>query len=484
MKKNPSLLASTLLLLLFITNTTFLRSKTVTAVEALVPRSKTFKYVNHGERSEYATEYETHPSYLFIPQIAHHPFMLAFYSTTPNAFTLGLSMGYPLMTRARKARHYSPMILKRWVWSANLHKPVRENATLTFGGDGNLVLAESSGRIAWQTRTANKGVVDLKLLPNGNLVLVNKNGGVVWQSFDYPTDTLLNGQGLRGDGSNKLVSGSYSMVMDVDANQRQLLTLFFDGAKKNSSQRPILLAYHVIEYWYFNWYDKVNFYSAPLQYGVDGSDIANELGLSWLGKERERTLWAEPKYNSTLSMLRLTRDGNLRVYTYNEIEGHRDAWEETYTLFSGNQCILPEKCGGFGLCSKGNCVACPTSEGLRGWSEKCKPAKLPACKYDSTSNNRTSSDAKLVDYYKLKGLSSSLRRNLRDGISTDFVKMKIGECRKNCSEDCKCVGFFYRTSEQDCLLVTYGLFTLTTDPEWDEVHINDSKADGYIKFAK
>ncbi|MCL7034552.1 hypothetical protein MKW94_004300 [Papaver nudicaule] len=483
MKKNSCRLASTLLLLSFIINTTFLSFQTVTA--AGVPRSKTFKYVNQGERSEYATEYETHPSYLLIPQISNHPFILAFYNTTPNAFTLGLSMGYPLMTQARKARHYSPMILKRWVWAANLNKPVRENATLSFGGDGNLVLAEASGRIAWQTRTANKGVVDLKLLPNGNLVLLNGNGGVVWQSFDYPTDTLLNGQGLRGDGKNKLVSGSYSMVMDVGTNQRQLLTLFFNGAKKNSGEKPILLAYHVIEYWYFPWFEKVNFYSAPLRYGVDGSGVANEIGLSWLGKESESTLWAEPKYNSTLSMLRLTRDGNLRVYTYNEIEGHRDVWEETYTHFSRDQCILPEKCGGWGLCSKGNCVACPTSKGLMGWSEKCKPEKLPSCKYDSTGNdNRTSSSAELVDYYKIKGLSSSLRKSLRDGISTDFVNMKIGECRKRCTEDCKCVGFFYRTSDQDCLLVTYGLFTLTTDPEWDEVHINDSEADGYIKFAK
>lgn len=39
--------------------------------------------------------------------------------------------------------------LFRWVWEANTGKPVGENATLTFGTDGNLVLADADGTIAW-----------------------------------------------------------------------------------------------------------------------------------------------------------------------------------------------------------------------------------------------------------------------------------------------------------------------------------------------
>ncbi|KAH8518705.1 hypothetical protein H0E87_000518 [Populus deltoides] len=44
----------------------------------------------------------------------------------------------------------------RWVWEANRGNPVGENATLTFGEDGNLVLADADGRIAWQTNTAKR----------------------------------------------------------------------------------------------------------------------------------------------------------------------------------------------------------------------------------------------------------------------------------------------------------------------------------------
>jgi hypothetical protein len=79
----------------------------------------------------------------------------------------------------------------RWVWDANRHRPVRKNATLSFGRDRNLVLTDANERVVWQTNTANKGVMGIKLLPNGNLVLHDKKGRFVWQSFDHLTDTLL-----------------------------------------------------------------------------------------------------------------------------------------------------------------------------------------------------------------------------------------------------------------------------------------------------
>ncbi|KAI3960682.1 hypothetical protein MKX01_003856 [Papaver californicum] len=390
--------------------------------------------------------------------------MLAFSSAAPKAYTLGLLMGYRLQKDA------FPPPLRRRVWTANLKRSVSKNATLTFGRDGNFVLAEASGRIAWQTRTANKGVIDLKLLSNGNLVLFGKNGGVVWQSFDYPTDTLLNGQALRGDGSNKLVSGSYSVVLHVDVIvKRQYLTLFFNSKQKNSTERQ-MLSYHIIDIFGAS-FENVTFFVTPGDYSVGGRDLGNQIGLSFLGDPGDRIAWTQPKYNSTLSILQLTRDGNLRVYTYNEKGNYGNEWEETYTYFSLNECSLPEKCGVFGLCSKRQCIACPTSKGLIGWSEKCKPEKLPPCTNTSTISSRTSSSGELVDYYKIK-----------DGM--DFVAMKIGECRKKCSADCKCVGFFYRTVERRCLPANYELCTLTTDPEWDIVQIDYPEVDGYIKFVK
>ncbi|KAJ6377288.1 hypothetical protein OIU76_026293 [Salix suchowensis] len=159
----------------FVFNFTFLASATV-------PSSKTFKYINQGGFGQYSVEYAA--DYRVLP-ISTSPFQLCFYNTTPNAYTLGLRMG-----------HRWSESLMRWVWDANRGKPVHENATLSFQRDGNLILADFDGTIAWQTGTANQGVVGLDLLPNGNMVLYDKRGKFIWQSFDHPADTLLVGQKL------------------------------------------------------------------------------------------------------------------------------------------------------------------------------------------------------------------------------------------------------------------------------------------------
>ena len=185
----------------------FLFSLFACIARAQVPANQTFKFVNEGELGPYIVEYDG--DYRTLGVFAA-PFQLGFYNTTPNAFTLALRMG---LTRSES--------LFRWVWEANRGNPVGENATLVFGRDGNLLLAHADGRVAWQTNTANKGVVGLELLPTGNMVLYDSKGNFVWQSFDYPTDTLLVGQSLKAGKTSKLVSrasekenkdGAYSLV--------------------------------------------------------------------------------------------------------------------------------------------------------------------------------------------------------------------------------------------------------------------------------
>ncbi|BFG29062.1 hypothetical protein CerSpe_153360 [Prunus speciosa] len=178
--------------------------------QAQVPANQTFKLVNEGEFGPYAVEY--FGDYRMLPDVFNSPFQLGFYNTTPDAFTLALRMG---LVRSES--------LMRWVWEANRGNPVGENATLTFGTDGNLVLADADGRVAWQTNTANKGVVGFKLLQTGNMVLYDSKGSFVWKSLDSPTDTLLVGQSLRAGAVRKLVSrasekenkdGAYRLVME------------------------------------------------------------------------------------------------------------------------------------------------------------------------------------------------------------------------------------------------------------------------------
>ncbi|XP_002525645.3 epidermis-specific secreted glycoprotein EP1 [Ricinus communis] len=400
--------------------------------QASVPPSATFKYINEGEFGEYIVEYDA--NYRVLDPFAQ-PFQLCFYNTTPNAFTLALRMG--------TVRSTSRM---RWVWEANRGNPVRENATLTFGTDGNLVLADADGRIAWQTNTANKGVVGFKLLSNGNMVLHDSKGKFIWQSFDYPTDTLLVGQSLKLGAATKLVSrasakqnvnGPYSLVMEENT-----LAMYY---KSPNTPKPLL---------YFSFSDLFSVANGRLDH------ITFESGLTLAFEGGSLTL-RRPKYNTTLSYLRLEIDGNFRIHTY-EDNADISAWEVTYTLFSRDswetECQLPERCGNFGLCESDQCVACPSPKGLLGWSNNCQPAKVSSC------------GVKDFVYYKLEGADHfSSKYTVGEG------PMKQGACSDKCTKDCKCLGYFYHTQSSRCW-VAYDLMTLTK--------VANSTHLAYIKLPK
>ncbi|XP_060187718.1 epidermis-specific secreted glycoprotein EP1-like [Lycium barbarum] len=282
----------------------FLFSQILSSI-AQVPVENTFKYVNEGEMGPYIVEYRA--DYRVLDPFSN-PFQLCFYNTTPNAWTLALRMG--------TVRSES---LMRWVWEANRGNPVKENATLTFGTDGNLVLADADGRIAWQTNTANKGVTGFKLLPDGNIVLHDSKGKFVWQSFNYPTDTLLVGQSLRSSGPNKLVSrasvkknvnGPYSLVV-----QPKLFGIY------NRTKLAVELA----------WFDLGNssLESVKLNSGNQRLKLDYRLAKS---TKRSSHVMAFTKYNTTLTYLRLEIDGNLKAYTFNDGDLDSPRWRVTYSM--------------------------------------------------------------------------------------------------------------------------------------------------------
>ncbi|KAH9723049.1 EP1-like glycoprotein 4 [Citrus sinensis] len=290
-------------------------------------------------------------------------FNLGFYNTTPNAYTLALLFG----SMDRKT-------VFRWVWEANRGKPVRANAVLSFGTDGNLVLAEADGTVVWQSNTANKGVVRFELLSSGNMVLRDSKGKFIWQSFDYPTDTLLVGQSLRVSRVTKLISrlsikenvdGPHSFVMEP-----KRLALYY---KSSNAPRPLVYYTFPISY---KGLKNLTLKSSPetmYKLTLDSSD-GNSLVLD------------RPKYDSTISFLRLSMDGNLRVFTFpREVDWLPEEgrfWlpeEERFTLFGKdsrgsnainweNECQMPDKCGELGLCEDNQCIACPTEKGLIGWN--------------------------------------------------------------------------------------------------------------------
>ncbi|KAH7682117.1 alpha-D-mannose-specific plant lectins domain-containing protein [Dioscorea alata] len=418
-----------------------------TSSKAQVPSDQQFKYVNEGEFGPYITEYGA--DYRMLP-LGTSPFQMGFYNTTPGAFYLALRMG---TTRAES--------LFRWVWEANRGFPVAENATFSLLRNGNLVLAEADGKLVWSSQTANKGVVGFKILPNGNIVLYNRKGQFIWQSFDHPTDTLLAGQSLRRTGSNKLVSrssavdgsfGKYSLVLEYSG-----LSMYIDNTIPyyNHSTDGYLSGTPPL--------NSILFTTRP------ETDEAYAYEVSLDIPSGGNILLARPKYNATLSILRLEVEGNLAVYTYYDPVDYR-AWEKTFAFFSDeigrvDGCRLPSKCGVLGVCEEEMCVACPTDKGLMGWSKKCAPpVSGSGC---SNGASVRSSNSHGYGYYKVEGVENYLTMyNEGEG------KVGFDECQKRCSKDCKCEGFLFWEETSQCWLAQ-AIGTLTK--------VSNAKHLAYIK---
>ena len=375
-----------------------------------VPESNQFRFVNEGEFVDTIAEFDA--TYRAVPNVVGSPFQLTLYNTTPNAYKLALRMGTPRSGSIR-----------RWVWEANRSRPVKENATLTFAADGNLVLSDANGAVVWSSGTANKGVVGVKILHSGNMVLYNKKGNYLWQSFDFPTDTLLVGQSLSG--GKRLVSrrsesdgspGIYSLQM--------------------KSGEPILY---------------VSAASGPLVYFNNSRSEAifgpqNALPGTFTCRSEENVTYdlafgyrlVATKYDSTLSFLRLNPNGDLIAYTYDD-RVEFDAWERTFSLFdpestSLDACFRPSKCLSLGICEEEQCVACPAKSGTTGWSASCGTKRI--CK----PGLRTS-------YIKVAGVEHFLTR-----YSDGEGKRSLAECKRRCDVDCTCSGFLFWEESSRCWL--------------------------------
>ncbi|MCL7036901.1 hypothetical protein MKW94_024878 [Papaver nudicaule] len=338
-------------------------------VQSQVPQNQTFRLINQGEYLDKTGEYGStfrmpKPYEVSIPYLARYTFGLYFYNTTGNAYVLGIGGGHNLRGSLQ------------WVWDANRNHPVRENATLAFGVDGNLVLADVDGFIVWQTNTANRGVTGISMQTNGNLVLHDKRGKFIWQSFHHPTDTLAVGQSFKLKAITKLVSrtsnrnshdGPYSIMIDdrkgfiMYQNTSGELVQYAGWEAKGLSN----VTFHSIQR-----IDPVQPPAGPRLDIIGKTFYFLSLGFAEASTPSKRVV-LKINHNSDSQyypFLRQESDGNLVVYSYivPAANPYSAYWSKAYAFFgdTAKECALQSKCGSSGKCYKRLCSGCPRNGSL------------------------------------------------------------------------------------------------------------------------
>ncbi|XP_044465532.1 G-type lectin S-receptor-like serine/threonine-protein kinase SD2-5 [Mangifera indica] len=321
------------------------------------------------------------------------------------------------------------------VWSANRDNPVRMNATLELTLDGDLVLRDADGSIAWSTSTGGKSVVGLNLTETGNLVLFDKNNSTIWQSFDYPTDSLVPGQKLM---IGQKLTASVSLTNWSEGLHSFSLTDkgLFSFVVSDPRQVYYERRYSV----YLNKTSYVRFRNGSLSlFQQYSSEIKNET---------VDVVFSIPEASSAQYM-RLGPDGHLKVYEW------QNEWNQVADPLTGyfGECNYPMVCGKYGICSNGFC-GCPTSNGQTNYFKQesdiqpmagCVPSTPLSCE---STQHHSSIELRDITYFTF---ASDLGNRDRENIDSETCKQA---CLTNCS--CKAAFFLYNDnfSAGDCYLLS------------------------------
>ncbi|GLJ06360.1 hypothetical protein SUGI_0037120 [Cryptomeria japonica] len=351
------------------------------------------------------------------------------------------------------------------IWTANRQRTVAEDAVLSLGSSGDIVLEDTDGTVAWNISTGKTQNKAIAMQISGNLQIYNttnsslfSSSSLVWQSWDHPTHTLLPGQELKT--GNTLVSnysatsasqGSYKLVMEPGGMVLYYKSKFYEpywslglsGLDYEGILRPCF-------YTYSSQNAKAVYTGMELQI-LYNQTIANS---STSCSNGTNFLHLEPALNDTqYRFMRLDSDGNLRSYrvlqtTWPGTSNNFSAWVPDFGLDQSDKCVLPKVCGPYGICMNGQC-SCPGSgtpdnfdqiQNLDVTQGCYSRSGEPDCNLTSAGQHFLLIDE--ADYY-LNEFFQPL-----SNVST------IDNCRAMCSSNCSCTAAFFHNSSASCYLTT------------------------------
>ncbi|KAI6673179.1 hypothetical protein NL676_001085 [Syzygium grande] len=309
------------------------------------------------------------------------------------------------------------------VWAANRNYPM-VNPTLELTSEGDLVLKDAGGTVAWSTDTSGKSVIGLNLTDSGNLVLFDANNAPVWQSFDHPTDSLVLGQKLSI--GQKLVPS----VSETNWTAQSLLSLSMTSTglfPQMDTDPP--QAYFPVRLYFPNTSNDSNYI-----------EFIN--GTLALFTNSTRNGSVPINIPPASLFMRLEYDGHLRAY---EFDRDKYQWTVAADLLGPDygDCGYPTVCGQYGICTSNGQCTCPDSNGGTAYFKQINDRYPNLGCYEevplSCNNSQFQSLLELGDLaYFTYGT---------DPQSTpDLANVTKVNCKEACAKNCSCKAAFFHQS--------------------------------------
>ncbi|WJX50865.1 hypothetical protein P8452_37113 [Trifolium repens] len=323
---------------------------------------------------------------------------------------------------------YKNIPVQNVVWVANRNSPINStsNYTLNLNNTGNLVLTQNS-TFVWYTTTNEKQVHNpvAVLLDSGNLVVKNEGetnqDEYLWQSFDYPSDTFLEGmklgRNLRNGHDWKLTSWKSPEDPSIgDISWGLVLNDYPEYYMMNGSEKVFRIG---------PW-NGLHFSALPEQ--VSNSFIDYKI----VSNNDEIFYSYSIKINTVISKV-----------VVDQTKEHRYVWDEQEHNWRTYVTLPKDFCDTYGLCGPyGNCImtqqqVCQCFNGFSpkspqtwiasDWSQGCVRDKHLSCKHNHTNKD---------GFVKFQGLK------VPDTTHTWLnVSMSLKECREKCLNNCSCMAY-------------------------------------------
>ncbi|KAM0024012.1 putative protein kinase RLK-Pelle-SD-2b family [Helianthus debilis subsp. tardiflorus] len=299
------------------------------------------------------------------------------------------------------------------VWTAYRdNPPVSPGTKLELTTKGELVLFSEHGSV---NKTIAANVSYAVMNDNGNFVLHNDTG-VVWQSFDYPTDSILQGQSLYA--GHELVSsvsktnyssGRFHIKMQMDGNI-VMYPINTDDVDTNA-------------YWSSNTYDPTMKNSKNFLY-------LNNTALLVMNSSYSKVivpLSSKPPYPA-IYRVTLCDDGVLRLYSYN----HTNSAPFIEWKAPDRPCDVKNFCGFNSYCTMNDeqpyCLCLPGSDFID--PEK----KNSGCQMNFTKATCINGKENMT-YYKMAAKEKLVWED--HPYYQDLTDNK-DDCSNSCLKDCDC----------------------------------------------